>query len=307
MQYKLLFTRSILLVALLALAAPGVFPQRLPATPHLRAGQTLLYQIDCSSSRNARTDSRVVSAQSTSPENFHISALLQVEVAEASATRVRLKTYYSERVATSAAAGTTESPAPAPDKIIEVSLSPGGSSSQIKGLDQLSTAQQFVWNNWLARFASQLTFPKSGARSGQKWQSIEREAGSSPIAHLQWLRKYQYVRDEPCDSTGTAGQCAVILVRAALQQKSPSKNATPEDYKLRNLKTSGTATGQNETILYISLASGVLVRSTEDATQSLDAVVALADGSNEVHYHVDAKSHADIRLVPDPTSAPSRK
>jgi hypothetical protein len=285
--------------ALIALGTPAAHSQRLQPAPNLRAGQTLFYQIDCSSSRNSRTESRVVSAEPTPAENFNISALLQVEIEEASAAGIRIKTYYSERDATS---GTTKAPAPAPDKIIEVTVSSGGSSSQLKGFDQLSPAQQFVWSSWLARFASQLTFPKGGVHRSQKWQSREREAGSSPIANLVWLRKYQYVSDEPCSATKSSEHCAVILVRAALQQKSPAKNATPEDYKLRNLKTTGTAIGQNETILHISVVTGLLVRSTEDAKQAMDAIVALADGSNEVHYRVDAKSHIEIRLLPDSTS-----
>lgn len=299
------FLRKILITALIGLPPQAVFSQRLPPGPHLRAGQTLFYQIGCHSSRNSRTESRVVSAQSAPADNFNISALLQVEIEEAGAAGIRIKTYYSERDTASAAPKASSGPDPSasvPDKMIEVSLSSNGSSSRLKGFDQLSPAQQFVWNNWLASFASQLTFPKGGVHSGQKWQSSEREGGSSPIASLVWIRKYQYVRDEPCDATKTSERCAVILVRAALRQKSSTKNATPEDYRLRNLKTTGTATGQNETILHISLATGLLVRSTEDAGQSLDAIIALADGSNEVHYRVDAKSHADIRLLPDSIS-----
>jgi hypothetical protein len=296
--------RTVFVIVFFVSSPQTLYAQRLLRVPHLRVGQTLFYQIDCHSSRNSRTESRVVSAESPPAANINISALLQVEIAEASATGIRMKTYYSERNTTSAAPG---APAPdssvsAPDKTIEVTLSPDGSSSQLKGADQLSPAQQFVWNSWLASFASQLTFPKGGVHIKQKWQSSEREASPSPIANLVWTRKYQYVHDEPCDAGATSEQCAVVLVRAALHQKSPAKNATPEDYKVRNLKTSGTATGQNETILHISLATGLLVRSREDAKQSMDAIVALADGTNEVHYHVDAKSHAEIRLLPDSAS-----
>jgi hypothetical protein len=31
----------------------------------------------------------------------------------------------------------------------------------------------------------------------------------------------------------------------------------------------------------------------------MDVLVALADNSNAVHYTLDAKSHSDIRLLPD--------
>jgi hypothetical protein len=91
----------------------------------------------------------------------------------------------------------------------------------------------------------------------------------------------------------------VIFVVASLRQKSSPKNATPKDFKLRNLTTRGTATGTNQIIRYISRATGLLVRSTEDARQSMDAVVALADGSNQVRYRINAKSNSRIQLLPD--------
>jgi len=43
---------------------------------------------------------------------------------------------------------------------------------------------------------------------------------------------------------------------------------------------------------YISLKSGLVVRATEETSPIYDVVVAKADGSNRVHYNVDAKSHS---------------
>jgi hypothetical protein len=59
----------------------------------------------------------------------------------------------------------------------------------------------------------------------------------------------------------------------------------------------GTAKGTSEIITYISLKSGLVVRATEETSQFMDVVVAQADGSNRVHYNVDAKSHAEVLLV----------
>ena len=89
----------------------------------------------------------------------------------------------------------------------------------------------------------------------------------------------------------------MLLTTAKLVQKSPSKDATPEDFKLHELKTMGTAKGSNEIITYISLATGLVVRSTEEANQQMDVVVAKTDGSNGVHYNVDAKSQLEVLLL----------
>jgi hypothetical protein len=303
-----------LIGAVLALAAPLSFSQRLHLIPRLRQGQTFFYHIGFSGLRSMKTESRVATPQLPPEATFNISGLLQVEIVEITPSGFRVKTYYSERdpsVKPSQAPASQSEAAPSSDKMIEVSISRDGSASQIKGLDQLSPQQQFAWNDWLSRFTSSMTFPENGVAAGQKWEAVESETTPSPIAGLSWAKKFQYVRDEPCglndqtaktisqESTPYPRVCAVILVRSTLRQKSSPKNATPEDYKLRNLKTRGAAAGQNETILYVSRSTGLLVRSTEDTQQSMDAIVALADGSNQVHYNLDAKSHSDILLLPD--------
>ena len=118
-----------------------------------------------------------------------------------------------------------------------------------------------------------------------------------------------YVRNEPCQpsqlslqgelsaSNGPPDTCAVLLTTATLKQNSSPKDATPEDFKIRELKVTGTAKGTNETITYISLKTGLVVRATEEANQAMDVAVAKADGSNRVHYNVDAKSHSEVLLV----------
>jgi hypothetical protein len=315
--------RAFLAAAFLVTAAPSSFSQRLQLTPRLHNGQILLYRIDFRNSRNMQTKSSVASPQLSPSSNVSANGLLQVEIVATGAAGLHIKTYYSERDEHNPAAAPSQSRGPqvsesaAPDMLVEVSIASNGSASQIKGLNQLSPAQQFAWNDWLGRFTSAMTFPKQGIRSGQKWQTSEPEPNPSPIAALFWTKKYQYVRDEPCmfdsqpgksgppKSSANANQdCAVIFIQSTLRQKSSAKKSTPDDYKLRNLTTRGTAAGQNETILYFSRATGLLVRSTEDAQQSMDALVALADNSNAVHYTLDAKSHSDIRLLPDsPQSA----
>jgi hypothetical protein len=47
------------------------------------------------------------------------------------------------------------------------------------------------------------------------------------------------------------------------------------------------------------------MRVTEDAKQFMDVVIARSDGSNQVHYNVDAASHSEVLLLP-PASAPPK-
>jgi hypothetical protein len=308
-----IFANVCLAAALFALASPLAFSQRLHLSPHFIAGQTLFYRIEFKSSRHIKTESRVASPQLSPTTLVNASGLLQVQVVQASPSGLLIKTYYSERDSSRASSlsPAVQSSASSADKVVEVAIAGDGSASQFKGLDQLSPAQQFAWKDWLASFTSSMTFPKAGISTGQKWDMSEPETTPTPIAGLVWSKKYQYVRDEPCPvsaqsapstspkSPASTQSCAVILVLATLRQKSSQNNASPQDYKLQNLKTRGRATGQNETILYISRTDGILVRATEDAQQFMDATIALADDSNQVHYIMDATSRSEIALLPD--------
>lgn len=277
------------------LLAVAAFAQRVSLAPQLHAGQTLVYRVDFSATRSTKSDSPISSPQAAPSTELDISCVLQVEVMEAGPDGFHLKTYVS---ADSERASSAPSAAQSPDakKMVEAYVAANGTASHIKGLAELSTAEQFAWQAWLSQFTSSLTYPKPRLHIGQKWELTEPETAPSPIAKLVWNKKYQYVRDEPCDPSTRVASCAVVLVEARLQQRSSASNATPDDFRARHLVTRGTASGSNETILYISRATGLLVRSSEVAQQAMNATVALADGSNQVRYAISAKSRSVIRL-----------
>ena len=283
------------------LAAFPVRAQRVLPPPRLQPGQTLVYQIETGGSRSTKVLSRVTAPESPAPEPLAALCLLEVNVARAEAGGFLLKTYLSDKPAgknPDPPAGKTASP----DKLVEVSVAANGAASGIKGLDRLTPAERYAWNAWLGRFTSTLTFPKGGVRPGQRWTSQEEETSPSPVAELSWDRKYQYVKRESCTPGRVAlppDGCAVIFVHATLRQKSSRKNSTPSEYRLRGLATQGTAAGRNETVLYVAADTGILVRASEDVEQSMDVIIRLADGGNQVRYLITAKSRSRIDLLPD--------
>jgi len=295
------------------LLANPVSAQRIIVTPRLHAGQTLTYQIELSGSRSTKVESQVTAPQAPPSTSENALCLLHVDVVDASATGLLLKTYLSERNSTRAPLeSSSEQDVPTPDKLVEVRIASNGTASQIRGFDKLSVVQQYAWNTWLSRFTSVMTFPKSGVRRGQRWETSEPETSPALITGLSWERKYEYVKQEACrpserdTATDKSGKipdvhemCAVVFVRAQLRQKSSPKDTTPQDYKLRGLMTRGNASGENETILYLSVSNGLLIRSTEDVQQSMDVTVALADSSNQVRYRIAAKSRSKIELLSD--------
>jgi hypothetical protein len=169
----------------------------------------------------------------------------------------------------------------------------------LKNFNALTPDQQQCWQEWLSLFAISGLFPADGIKPSEKWKSEVPENVPSPIADLRWQKDSTYVNNQPCGSAHAAETCAVILTKSLLKQKSSPKDATPDDFKLHQLHTLGTASGTNESITYISLKTGIVIRATEEAAQLMDVTVAISDNSNSVHYTVDAHSHAEILLLAD--------
>ena len=164
------------LFAIFLFASPAS-PQRIPQVPRLHAGQTLVYQLEISGSRNTKVESRVTGTQSPPAANLNSTGLLQVNLAEIQTTGFHLKTYFSDKDANRPSAEASS----VPDKLVEVFVSFDGTASGIKGLDQLSAAQQYAWSVWLNRFTTSMMFPKSGAHQGQRWTTSEPETAAASL------------------------------------------------------------------------------------------------------------------------------
>lgn len=299
--------------------------------PKLIVGQTIRYQISYRSTTNTTTESTVAAPMAPAGGQTNASLLLQVEVEDlridAGRTVARLRTQIvdpdasvSNAPASDAAASASSAQNPASagksgkrEKTVAFTLRADGVVTDIEGLDKLSAEEQAAWREWVARFGGGAAFPEKGVKPGEKWKA-EEPIPNALLTGLFWEKESEYVNDAPCGAMRltlqgdlaageqTQEKCAVILTTALLKQKSSQKDATPEDYKLHDLRNMGNAKGKNETFTYISLKTGLVVRATEDANQSMNVIVAKTDGSNRVHYTIDAQSHAQVTLLAETPS-----
>lgn len=317
MTHKLKRTAALLLVSAIAVCAGS---RRVRLLPKLQPGQTITYLIRFQSDKTVKTESKVVAPMGPNAAQLDASGLLRVEILDvqetgskaaihARAQFLALDSRISSKMNGDTKPSGEKQSAESASKFVDFTISPNGSVNKPNGLDSLPPGQQQAWQQWVARFGLAWTLPANGMKSGEKWSSQQAQQAGSPIAGLIWERQSIYVNNEPCpasrlspsgellSSGGPADTCAVLLTTAKLKQKSSSKDATTEDFKLHELRTMGTAKGTDEVITYISLRSGLVVRATEETSQFMDVVVAKADGSNHVHYNVDAKSHSEVLLV----------
>jgi hypothetical protein len=313
-------------ILLLSVAIVAAAEQRVNLLPKLQAGQTVTYLIRFQSDKKIKTESSVAMPMAPNAAQIDAHGLLRVEILDVQLADgkpvIRGK---SQFLTLDTGVWLKKSGQKKPDwdkqridpqgKFIEFTILPDGSFEKISGLDTLLPEQQQAWQEWAERFALAWTLPAQGAKIGDKWKSEQPEPTASAIAALRWELDSRYVRNEPCHTSqlslmgefspagGPADTCAVLLTTAKLAQKASPKDVTPEDFKLHDLKTMGTATGTNEIITYISLTTGLVMRATEEANQHMDVVVAKADGSNRVHYNVDATSRSEVLLVTETSLA----
>ena len=307
-------------ICFLLTVLPALAQKNLPA-PAWKPGESLFYRVHFKINRDIKTKSALTLPQTPTDANLDVLGILQVapipSTAPASAGAVRLRTWFLSLVSDISILPRGQKPqqpaesrASADDKPIDCTLEPSGEIDQITNLDALAPEQQQAWREWAARFAAPFTLQNEKRKRGDKWTAEELETIPSPIADLRWQKKSQYVRDEPCaalkftpagdfERSTASESCAVIVTTSSLLQKSSPQDSTPADYKQRGLRTRGTAKGGNEIILYISRKTGQLIRSTQKASQQMDVLIALADGTTRVHYDINAKADSTVELISD--------
>ena len=211
-------------------------------------------------------------------------------------------------------------------RAVEFTIDADGKLSHVAGLDQLlanPVASNTVRSSMAGLSASAL-FPKEGIVIGQKWTS-EQPIENSPLAGLTWRTESTYVRDEsipaqtlddaaadatpatkPSDAVPTttaapAAQtpCAIIVTKFQIvRHGSEHGDATPPDYVHNGLRTSGTWTGSGESLDSISLATGLIVRSTQTTTQNMDFEVLSPTTGSKIHYVGQVETQSHVILLP---------
>jgi hypothetical protein len=282
-------------VGMAVLGAAAGSGDHITLLPRLQNGETLRYESHARINRDVKTKSNVATMLEPKPLKADISASLRLSVQEIRLVGKRPMMAAETELDSTEKPGAGNSAAKSPK--VNFTIGESGEVTHANGLEELEPEQRLAWQFWIAQFAFGWTLPASGVKSGEKWRSEEVEKTPTPIAGLVWERETTYVQNDTCPILPEE-QCAVLLTKATLKQKSNPVDSTPEDYKLRELKTSGVAKGTNETVLYISLRRGLLLRATEDEQQYLDVTIAKADGSNQVQYSIDVTSHFETVFVP---------
>jgi hypothetical protein len=315
-------------VVALALAAPA--GQRIRLIPKFTPGETLRYRIETRTTSTGKITAPISNPEGGSKFSQTVNLQVRLDVLDVQpgvAGRpgpVRLRATYEKSASRSETDAFDLEASSLDDRYgrleghsIEFTVKPGGQLADFKGLGDIFPSRSELepalsWANGISVGAG---FPRDGIAVGRKWRS-ERPLSGLPLSGLVWRADSTYLRDEPCNLSAGANAsrnrarisrdgCAVILTRFEIFRRgSAHSDATPGDYRRNGLRTSGTWTASGESLDSISLATGLLVSSTQTSTQNMDYEIASAATGSSIHRVGRVRTRTVVARVPASRSIP---
>ncbi|HYA96601.1 MAG TPA: hypothetical protein VEH49_00790 [Methylomirabilota bacterium] len=312
----------------LALVAAGAAAQKKQAAlyllPRVAPGQVLRYDVTYHRLSQVTTTSMVQNPASTVTTDIVISLAVRVQIAEvtppafvADATPRPSAIHVYAAYLRAQAAQRSDDPvvddraaekaiARLEGKSFDCRIGSDGAAACSPGSDSDAVAAEGM-RRWLAEIFFAARLPQKGISPGQTWETEEDAGAELPLAGLRLVRKYLFAGEKPCREPAAAGPgatapaeaCAEIRVNSRLVQKGSKKDATPEAFRLRGLRTSGSARGGNESVLLISLAAGLAVSSGGSDRQSADYTISSSKAHTAIHTVAEVKTDSDLRQAPD--------
>jgi hypothetical protein len=304
----------------------GAASDRVDLAARFTPGQMLRYRIESSSKSTGKTTTPIVNPEGGTESSDSVRMVVRLEVLGVVSGSVRFRASYEKSAAESQSDALDLSARSFADRYsrlegrtFEFSFGPPASISNVQDLTAAAAGQSPKAVDpmlaWLPQIVPPASLPKNGIAVGEKWK-IDRPVAGAILTGLHWRGESTYVRSEPCgqssqfdESTKPAAlapmangpspaDCAVILTQFEIADAhSAHADATPEDYRRNGLRTSGTWTGSGESLDSYSLATGLLVSSTQSDTQQMDYQVVSAATGSSVHHSGKVQSQSQITLV----------
>jgi len=318
-------------VALIAVTLLGGSNKRIHLAPTFASGDSLRFQIEMRTTTKATTTTPIANPEGGSEWKQSASMIVRLDVLDlepvgpGSASAIRFRATYEKSAATSQSDAYDPQAAALGDQYnrlegrsLDFTIDPEGKLSGIQGVEDVmaNPSAAGAVRSWMSELSSGVGFPKQGIEIGQKWTREQPFVGT-PIGGLVSRTESTYLRNEPCRATGTGapvaqaapgannGNCAVILTRFEILHRGAAGSVTPEDYLRNGLRTSGTWTGNGESLDSISLASGFLVSSTQTSSQNMKFEIVSATSGSKFRYSGKTDTETQIVLLaPQAQTAP---
>ena len=241
---------------------------------------------------------------------------------------IRLRTTYEKSTANvrsdtfdPAAAETQEQYHKLEGKVVEFTLDADGKVKSVIGLEGIVDSEKAAKSarDWIAQLSASAGAPPGGVSVGQTWSS-EQPADSLPIAGLVWRTDSQYLRNESCHpvnpdvppapgsqnshaanspaNSHASSDCAVILATLNLARSKGFRDLTPPEFRQNGVQSAGKWTGSAQSLLYVSLSTGMVVSVTQSGTEQMD-VTLTSNHNTSMRYAGTISSRSQVALIPD--------
>ena len=304
----------------------GATSSRVSLSPRFVPGETFRYEMEFETTTDTKRSGLASDPQGPSSLVVNWNATVRIEVLPADATTpggIRLRTTYEKSTASvrsdtfdPAAADTQEQYHKLEGKSVEFTLDADGRVKYVAGLEGTVDSEKAAQSarEWIAQLGASAGAPPGGVSVGQTWSS-EQPADTLPIAGLVWRSDSQYLRNESChpanpdlpNAPGAANSaasslapkdCAVILANLNLIHSKAARDTTPPDFRKNGVTSAGTWSGAAQSLLYVSLDSGMVVSVTQSGMQEMD-VLLTSNHNTSMRYAGTISSRSQVALVVD--------
>jgi hypothetical protein len=304
----------------------GAASQRVSLSPRFVPGETFRYEMEFETTTETTRSGLASDPQGPSSLVVDWNAKVRIEVLPADADTpggIRLRTTYEKSTASvrsdtfdPAAAATSEQYHELEGKVVEFTLDANGKVKYVAGLEGISDSEKAAQSarEWIAQLSASAGAPAGGVSVGQTWSS-EQPADTLPIAGLVWRTDSEYLRNESChppnpDVPATPGaansaanaqpetDCAVILANLNLVRSKAARDPTPPDFRKNGVQSAGKWNGSAQSLLYVSLATGMLVSVTQTGTEQMD-VTLTSNHNTSMRYAGRISSRSQVAQVVD--------
>jgi hypothetical protein len=299
---------------------------RVSLTPRFVPGETFRYEMEFETTTETSRSGLASDPQGPSSLVVVWNAKVRVDVLPADAGTpggIRLRTTYEKSAATvrsdtfdPAATETSEQYQKLEGKEVEFTLDAEGKVKYVAGLEGIVDSEKAAQSarEWIAQLSASAGAPPGGVSVGQTWSS-EQSANSLPIAGMVWRTDSEYLRNESCHppnpdvpaTTGAAdsppnsqaaADCAVILANLNLVRSKAAREQTPPELRKNGVQSAGKWSGSAQSLLYVSLASGLVVSVTQTGAEQMD-VTLTSNRNTSMRYAGTISTRSQVALVVD--------
>ncbi|HWX38348.1 MAG TPA: hypothetical protein VNY09_03850 [Candidatus Sulfotelmatobacter sp.] len=279
----------------------GAASPKISLSPRFVPGESFRYDMEFETTNETSRTGFATDPQGPSSVVVNWNATVRIDVLapeEGPPGGIRLRTTYEKSTASvrsdtfdPSAAEATAQYQQLEGKVVEFTLDSARKVVKVTGIEGIADSEKAAQaaRDWISQLGAGAGAPVGGVSVGQTWSS-EQPATALPIAGLVWRAESEYLGNESCHppnpdvppspggadaaaSSNAAPDCAVILAKLSLVRPKSARETTPPELRESGVQSAGKWTGSAQSLVYVSLDSGMVVSATHTGAEEMDVTL----------------------------------